>query len=410
MKILMLGWELPPHNSGGLGVACYYLSKALAHNGADIDFVVPYAAKHENVDFMNIHHATQLSPLHKFGMGAYDSNFLLEEVGRDDIGELKTIRDVQFRYNQFVEELVDGKQYDAIHAHDWLTMEAGMIAKQLTNAPLVVHVHATEFDRAGGNQGNPIVHEIEYQGLLMADRILAVSAITKSIIVAKYGIPADKVEVVHNAIDPASLDDGYEYDNRTYRYLEGLKDEGYTIISAITRFTIQKGLANLVKAVARASEKYDRFALLLAGDGEQRDELIALAADLGISDKIFFTGFVRGKQWRDAYSVSDVFVLSSISEPFGLTALEAAHHDNALIVTNQSGVGEVLQSIFRYDFWDVERLADQLVGIATSPALKDSLRKNVLNEYARLSWHDVARKCIGQYVKAATPKLSEVYA
>jgi glycogen(starch) synthase len=403
MKILMLGWELPPHNSGGLGVACYYLSKALALNGADIDFVVPYAAKHENVDFMKIHHATQLSPLHKFGMGAYDSNFLLEEEGHDELGELKTIRDVQRRYNKFVTDLVPGKQYDAIHAHDWLTMEAGMIAKQLTDAPLIVHVHATEFDRSGGNQGNPIVHEIEYQGLMMADRILAVSAITKKIIVEKYGIPADKVEVVHNAIDPESLNDGYQYDNRTYRYLEGLKDEGYTIISAVTRFTIQKGLENLVRGVAKASEKYDRFALLLAGDGEQRDELISLAAELGISDKIFFTGFVRGKQWRDAYSVSDVFVLSSISEPFGLTALEAAHHDNALIVTNQSGVGEVLQSIFRYDFWDVERLADQLVGIATSPALKDSLRSNVLNEYARLSWHDVAKKCMRQYTKAASP-------
>lgn len=401
----MLGWELPPHNSGGLGVACYYLSKALALNGADIDFVVPYAAKHDNVDFMTVHSATQLSPLHKFGMGAYDSNFLLEEVSRDDLGELKTIRDVQKRYTQFVEELVVGKSFDAIHAHDWLTMEAGMLAKQLTNAPLIVHLHATEFDRAGGNQGNQIVHEIEYQGLMMADRILAVSAITKDIIVEKYGIPADKIEVVHNAIDVDSLNDGYEYDNRTYRYLEGLKDEGYTIISAITRFTIQKGLANLVRAVAKASEKYDRFALLLAGDGEQRDELISLAADLGIADKIFFTGFVRGKQWRDAYSVSDVFVLSSISEPFGLTALEAAHHDNALIVTNQSGVGEVLQSIFRYDFWDVERLADQLVGIATSPALKDSLRTNILNEYARLSWHDVAKKCTKQYVKAAQPNV-----
>lgn len=397
----MLGWELPPHNSGGLGVACYYLSKALALNGADIDFVVPYSAKHEDIDFMKVHSATKLSPLHKFGMGAYDSNFLLETQSRDDLGDLKTIRDVQYRYNNFVEELVDGKEYDAIHAHDWLTMEAGMRAKELTNAPLVVHVHATEFDRAGGNRGNPIVHEIEYQGLIMADRILAVSAITKDIIVEKYGIPADKVEVVHNAIDVDSLDDGYEYDNRTYRYLEGLKDEGYTIISAITRFTIQKGLANLVRAVAKASEKYDRFALLLAGDGEQRDELIRLAADLGISDRIFFTGFVRGKQWRDAYSVSDVFVLSSISEPFGLTALEAAHHDNALIITNQSGVGEVLNSIFRYDFWDVERLADQLVGIATSDALKDSLRKNVAKEYARLSWHDVAKKCMSQYTKAA---------
>ena len=152
-----------------------------------------------------------------------------------------------------------------------------------------------------------------------------------------------------------------------------------------------------MRAAARASEKYDKFAFLLAGDGEQRDELIALAADLGIADKIFFTGFVRGKQWRDAYSVSDIFVMSSVSEPFGLTALEAAHHGNALIISKQSGVGEVLHSIFRYDFWDVDALADQLVGIATSTALQDSLKQNILYEYDKISWHDVARTCMRVY-------------
>lgn len=393
----MLGWELPPHNSGGLGVACYHLSKAIALQGTSIDFVVPYSAKHEEIDFMNIHHATELSPLHKFGMGAYDSKFVLETINQKATGGLHTIRDIQAQYSRFVEEYVEKNDFDAIHAHDWLTMEAGMRAKELTDKPLIVHVHATEFDRAGGNPGNPIVHEIEYQGLIMADRILAVSEITKRIIVDKYGIPANKVEVVYNAIDTYSFDPNYEYDQRTYRYLEGLKAEGYTVISAVTRLTIQKGLGNLVRAVAKASEKYDRFALLLAGDGEQRDELIRLAAELGISDKVFITGFVRGKQWRDAYSVSDVFVLSSISEPFGLTALEAAHHDNALIVTNQSGVGEVLHSVFRYDFWDTDRLADQLVGIATSPALKESLRTNVTREYTRISWHDVAKQCVNLY-------------
>lgn len=393
----MLGWELPPHNSGGLGVACYHLSKALALKGTSIDFVVPYSAPHEDIDFMTVHNATKLSPLHKFGMGAYDSKFLAETVARPEANGLHSIRDIQSQYGRFVEDFVAKNDFDAIHAHDWLTMEAGMRAKELTNKPLVVHVHATEFDRAGGNMGNPIVHEIEYQGMIMADRIFAVSEITKQIIVDKYGIPASKVEVVYNAIDTLSFDKEYEYDMRTFRYLEGLKTEGYTIVSAITRLTVQKGLGNLVQAMAMAIEKYDRLVLLLAGDGEQRDELIRMAADLGISDKVFFTGFVRGKQWRDAYSVSDVFVLSSVSEPFGLTALEAAHHDNALIVTNTSGVGEVLHSIFRYDFWDVNRLADQLVGIATSPALKESLRKNVTREYARISWHDVAQQCINNY-------------
>lgn len=393
----MLGWELPPHNSGGLGVACYHLAKALALQGTDIDFVVPYAAKHENVDFMEIHSATQLSPLERYGLGAYDSKFLVEAQPGVELGDVKDIRGVQRHYTKFVEQLVDDKEYDAIHAHDWLTMEAGIRAKELTDAPLIVHVHSTEFDRAGGNRGNPLVHEIEYQGLMVADRILAVSEVTRQIIIREYGIPADKVEVAYNAIDVDSLNDGYEYDRRTYAYLEGLKAEGYTIISAVTRFTIMKGLEYLIRGVAKANQKYDRIALLMAGDGEQRDQLIALAAELGISDKVFFTGFVRGKQWRDAYSVSDIFVISSVSEPFGLTALEAAHHDTALVLTKQTGVSELLSSVFRYDFWDTDRLADQIVGIATSDSLRDSLKQNVALEYARLSWSDIAAKCMTIY-------------
>ncbi len=393
----MLGWELPPHNSGGLGVACYHLSKALALQGSSIDFVVPYDAPHDDIDFMTVHHATDLSPLHKFGMGAYHSQFHTGKAGISKGGAPHDIRDIQRQYGDFVEQLVGENDFDVIHAHDWLTMEAGVRAKELTNLPLIVHVHATEFDRAGGTYGNPLVHDIEYQGLIMADRIIAVSDITKQIIVEKYRIPADKVEVVHNALDTEALNDGYIYDKKTYRYLEGLRSEGYTVISAVTRLTIQKGLRQLIEATAKAVQKYDRLALLLAGDGEQRDELIRLAADFGIADKVFFAGFVRGKQWRDAYSVSDVFVLSSISEPFGLTALEAAHHDNALVITRQSGVGEVLHNVFRYDFWDTDRLADQLVGIAASSALKETLRQNVAKEYARLSWHDVAQTCLRLY-------------
>lgn len=395
----MLGWELPPHNSGGLGVACYHLAKALALKGTSIDFVVPYSAPHDSVDFMKVHSATKLSPLERYGLGAYDSNFLLDKKDGENLGDLKDIRSVQRHYTRFIERHLESSEhdYDAIHAHDWLTMEAGIKAKEVSDLPLIVHVHSTEFDRSGGGHGNPIAREIEYNGLMMADRIIAVSEVTKNIIITQYGIPADKIEVAYNAIDVANLDDGYEYDRRTYRYLEGLRAEGYTIISAVTRFTIQKGLANLMHAVAKATSKYDRIALLLAGDGEQRNELIAMAADLGISDKVFFTGFVRGKQWRDAYSVSDIFVLSSISEPFGLTALEAAHHDTALILTNQSGVSEVLHSIFRYDFWDVDKLADQIVGIATSPALQSSLRINIMNEYARISWHDIADQLVSMY-------------
>lgn len=396
MKILMLGWELPPHNSGGLGVACYHMSKALALQGAEIDFIVPYEADHSEIDFMNVHGATSIAPNGHVGLGAYES----AAVGEGPTGNTEggiDIRSIQKKYVRFVEDFVSTNMPAVIHAHDWLTAEAGMRAKELTGAPLVVHVHATEFDRSASESGNPIVHEIEYQGLIMADRIIAVSQNTKNVIVEKYHIPADKIEVVYNALDVDTLNDGYEYDLRTYNYLTELQKEGYTIISTVTRFTVQKGLAHFLRAAAKAVSKYNRLAFLLAGDGEQRDELVRLAADLGIADKVFFTGFVRGRQWRDAYGVSDIFVMSSVNEPFGLTALEAAHHDNALILTNQSGVGEVLHNVFKYNFWDEDRLADQMVGIAASPALQSSLKDNVKREYTRISWHDVARDCLAIY-------------
>ncbi len=380
----MLGWELPPHNSGGLGVACLHMARALAQMGGDIDFVLPYSAHHPDTEWMNVHAATDLDPMQR------STSTLAYSQHYDEI------RHIQAGYISYVEQLVAKSKPDVIHAHDWLTMQAGVRAKELTGVPLVVHVHATEFDRSGMKGGNPLIHEIEYHGLMMADRILAVSQITKQLIVDRYGIPADKIDVVHNAVDLEKLQD-YYYDRRTYHYLEQLRAEGYTIVSAVTRFTIQKGLTHFVRAAARACEKYDRLVFLLVGDGEQRDELIRLSAELGIADKVFFTGFVRGQQWRDAYSVSDVFVMSSVSEPFGITALEAAHHDTALIISKQSGVGEVLHSIMRYDFWDIDRLADQLVGVAASPALSSELRHNVKHEYARISWHDVAKKCFDNY-------------
>lgn len=400
MKILMLGWELPPHNSGGLGVACYHLSKALALQGASIEFVVPYMASHPDTAFMNVHAATRLDPLSRYGLaGAYDSKSVrqlgLDAVEADDLSDM---RGIQKRYVEFVENLVQKNAPDTIHAHDWLTLEAGMRAKELTGVPLIAHIHATEFDRAGALAGNPLVHEIEYNGLMMADRIIAVSNITKNLIVERYNIPAEKIEVAYNAIAADELGN-HQYDVATYKYLETLKNEGYTVVATLTRFTIQKGLTHLLKAAARACQKYDKLAFLLAGDGEQRDELIRLSANLGIADKVFFTGFVRGQQWRDAYSVADIFVMSSVSEPFGLTALEAAHYNSALIITKQSGVGELLHNIFRYDYWDTEVLADQMIGIATSPSLASSLRENVRHEYTQISWDDVASQCMQLYTR-----------
>ncbi len=394
MKILMLGWELPPHNSGGLGVACLNLSKSLAKLGADIDFVVPYEAEH-HLDYMNVLSAMNIDPLIRYG-GAYESKEVeVKKFHKADTKQMLSIRDIQKNYCDFVEKYLMEYKPDVVHAHDWLTYEAGILAKKNYGIPLVAHVHATEFDRGGENGGNPLIRQIEYEGLVWADKIIAVSQATKNMIIKHYGIPASKIDVAYNGW--TSPEDDYRYDGSSYQYLENLKKKGYTIVSTVGRFTLQKGLFHLMRAAARAIEIHPKMVFLFAGDGEQKEQLMRMSADLGISQNVIFTGFIRGKQLRDIYSISDVFVMSSVSEPFGLTALEAAHHGNALIVTKQSGVGEVLHSILRYDFWDEDKLAGALVNIAESPALVDSLRDGIKREYARISWDDVAKKCVEVY-------------
>lgn len=394
----MLGWELPPHNSGGLGVACLNLARALAKDGCDIDFVVPYEAKHENITFMNVLSAMKLDPLFRYGVGAYDSKYVDNALIPDAPHEkMISIREVQHNYCDFVNDYLMEYKPDVVHAHDWLTFEAGVLAKKNYGIPLIAHVHATEYDRSGMHGGNPVVHAIEREGLMLADKIIAVSQATKDLIVRKYHIPAKKIDVVYNSLDEGFLKSAYSYDNDDYRYLEAMKALGYTIVSTVGRFTIQKGLSNLMKAAARAISKEPKLIFVFAGDGEQREELIEMSAKYGISKNVIFTGFVRGKQLRDIYEVSDIFVMSSISEPFGLTALEAAHHGDVLILTKQSGVAEVIRSCMEYDFWDVEKLADEIVAISKSPALKHTLHEGIAREYRKISWSDVAEKIISVY-------------
>ena len=395
----MLGWELPPHNSGGLGVACFYMAKALAKNGADIDFVVPYKNKHTEIKFMKVLNATNFSEIHKFGAGVYDSPRWTRS-SHNVSKFLPDIRSIQAEYCNFIREYLANPKNkpDVIHAHDWLTMEAGMLAKELTGAPLITHIHATEFDRSGGTSGNQKIHNIEYAGICASDKVFAVSKNTRNIIIEKYQIQPKKVEVVYNAIETSTLANPQDYDKRTYRYLEYLKSQGYTVVMTLTRFTVQKGLTFLMQAIAEAVSKNPKIALLLVGDGEQRNELIKMASDFQISNKIFFTGFLRGDKWRDAYGVADIFVMSSVNEPFGLTALEAAHFNNALIISKQSGVGEVLQNILRYDFWDTKKLASQIYEVSTNKELLQNLKNGVRKEYDRISWSDIAEQIMEEFI------------
>lgn len=394
----MLGWELPPNNSGGLGVACLNLSRALAREGADIDFVVPYTADHTNITFMNVIPALNIDPLFRYGVGAYDSSKIEEAIFPSTNDEkLYSVRDVQKKYCEFIEHYLMEFKPDVVHAHDWLTFEAGILAKKNYGLPFVAHVHATEFDRSGMNGGNPVVIAIEREGLMLADKILAVSEETKNIIHEKYDIPLDKIDVVYNSLDEDFIKSSYEYNADNYKYIEAYKSLGYKIVSTVGRFTIQKGLSHMLRAAKRAIDADPKLLFIFAGDGEEKESLIRLAADLKISKNVIFTGFVRGKKLRDIYSLSDIFVMSSVSEPFGLTALEAAHHGNVLILTKQSGVAEVLRSVMEYDFWDEDKLADEIVAIAKSDALHNTLEDGISKEYLRISWNDVAKKCLKVY-------------
>ena len=397
MKILMLGWELPPHNSGGLGVACLNMARALSREGADIDFVVPYEAKHPDANFMHVIPATHIDPIYRFGSSSYESNKILEKIIPTADQNLVSIRDVQKSYCEFVDKYLKEFKPEVVHAHDWLTYEAGILAKKNYGIPLVAHVHATEYDRAGMRVGNPLIHEIEYEGLMLADKIIAVSESTKRIIHEKYHIPLSKIDVIYNSLDENYEKSDYHFPNNAYNYLASLKRDGYTIVSTVGRFTIQKGLHNLMHAAAFAISKNPKLIFVFAGDGEERNSLISLAAELGVAKNVMFTGFIRGKKLRDIYSISDIFVMSSISEPFGLTALEAAHHGDALILTKQSGVSEIIWSALTYDFWDEEKLANEILSVAENSALRESLKQNIKHEYHQISWNQVAKKCLKVY-------------
>lgn len=383
----MLGWELPPYNSGGLGVACYQLCKALSKKQIDIEFVLPY--QHDKpVDFMKVTatHPQDVKSIKMSGI-AYDSYKYTYADGHE---EYLNIFQQQSLYENAVAQLVKHGEYDVIHAHDWLTFRAALRARQITKTPIIVHVHSVERDRAGGNDGNPMVREIEQMGLLMADRIIAVSEHTKRCIIRDYHIPADKISVVHNSIDREVLEPLDQ--TNAYHYLTAMKQKGYRVVVSIGRLTMQKGLPNLLHAAKEVVARAPKTIFLIVGSGEQYYELIELAAELGISRNVVFTGFQRGKNWRDSYAIGDVFVMPSISEPFGLTPLEAISYGTPSIISNQSGISEVIQNCLKVDFWDVNEMANKITAIVQNDSLRDELHANSYKEFERLSWADSARK------------------
>lgn len=394
MKVLMLGWELPPYNSGGLGVACHQLCKVLAKKDVDIEFVLPYHAEH-NIDFMQVTAARPqgVADIVRSGI-AYDSYKYLFTDGQE---EWVGIFEQQQRYEAAVAQLAPAKTFDIVHAHDWLTFRAALRVQEQSNCPLILHVHSVERDRAGGRDGNPLVSEIEATAMVLADKIIAVSQQTKNAIMRDYAIPDNKIEVIHNSVDKVSFAD-LESDN-TYRYLSALHDHGYKIICNVGRLTTQKGLPSLLRAAQKVVQYEPKTIFLIVGDGEQYIELVEQAAELGIAQNAIFTGFQRDKRWRDAFKIADLFVMPSVSEPFGLTPLEAIGYGTPSLISKQSGVGEVLTHCLKVDFWDIDEMANQIVAVIQNQPLRDELRTNILREYNQLSWDKSIDKLLGIYHK-----------
>jgi glycogen synthase len=387
MKVLMLGWELPPHNSGGLGIASYHLCKALSKHDVDIEFLLPYYAT-PDVDFMDV---TAVNPqgivsITQSGK-AYDSYKYIRDDGTE---AWLSMHEQQSLYEETVAALVEEKQFDIVHAHDWLTFRAALRVKAIKNCPIILHVHSVESDRAGRPDGNPEVQEIEATALQLADRIIAVSQHTKRAIMRDYDVPASKIEVVHNSIEaeqPALLETA-----NAYRYLTLMKSLGYKVVVNIGRLTIQKGLPNLLLAAQKVIALEPKTLFLIVGSGEQYVELIELAATLGIGANVLFTDFQRGKNWRDAFAIGDLFVLPSVSEPFGLTPLEAIGYGTPVLISKQSGVSEILRNCLKVDHWDIDGMANYIVAATRNDALRAELQRNAYQEYERMSWETASTK------------------
>ncbi|HEV2403477.1 MAG TPA: glycosyltransferase family 4 protein [Candidatus Saccharimonadales bacterium] len=385
MKVLMLGWELPPHNAGGLGVECYRLCRALSKKGVDIEFILPYTADHSDITFMKINPAHSQTVMQVRSAGSvYDSFRYIETTGK--ISTLDLYGQVAL-YERSVERIVETSVFDVIHAHDWLTFRAAIRAKMRSGKPLIVHVHSLESDRAGqAHGGNPLIREIEELGLQMADRIVAVSGVTKSHIVQEYDIPEDKIEVVHNNLDITALLP--PSNENEYVYLTRLKKQGYRVVMNVGRMTIQKGLPHLFQAFSIALQYAPKALLLIVGSGEQYHELIELAAELGIADHVLFTGFQRGKRWRDAFDIADLFVLPSPTEPFALTVLEAIGYGTPVLISKETGVAEVIRNALRVDYWDHNQMANKMATLLRHDGLRDELQTQAYRELERFSRGD----------------------
>lgn len=416
MKVLMFGWEFPPHIAGGLGTACYGMTRGLAENGVEVLFVMPSASGDEDQNYVKIINASDVACtlvsenvdefLGKVSFVRIGSN-MIPYVDPEDFSALveeeQTRQKKEFRMQFGAKYRFSGKygtnlmeevaryaavgaeialenDFDVIHAHDWLTYYAGIAAKNVSGKPLVIHVHATEFDRSGENV-NTQVFDIEKRGMEAADRVITVSDLTRNIVVNRYGIDPSKVVTVHNAVDFGNKE-GVEVKR-------AVKEK---VVTFLGRITFQKGPEYFIEAAARVLKRCDNVRFVMAGSGDMFNRCVKHVAKLGIADKFHFTGFLRGADVQKMFALSDVYVMPSVSEPFGISPLEAMKTNVPSIISKQSGVAEVLKYAIKVDFWDINAMADAIYALINYPALADMAARCGMDEVNALKWTAAAAR------------------
>ncbi len=422
MKVLMFGWEFPPHISGGLGTACYGITKALT-NYPDIDltFVVPKAYGNEPVDNMKLIGANQVNLIKskikterfkapytcisvKSGIVPYTDpeeykKWLHSEKQHSFPSVSEKLKSIKFtgKYNPdlmteihnfsvVAEHIAKQTDFDIIHAHDWLTFPAGILAKKISGKPLVIHVHATDFDRSGGN-ANPDVFKIEKAGMDEADGIITVSNHTREIVQKKYTIDPNKIITVHNGVE------AFDY-NKTPQKNSFRKNK---VVTFLGRITVQKGPQYFVEVAQKILSRMNNVTFVMAGSGDMLKQMVELVDQLKIADHFYFPGFLKGDKVRQMFYQSDVFIMPSVSEPFGICPLEAMFCDVPVIISKQSGVSEVIEHAIKVDYWDTDAMADGVYSILNRPVLRNMLVNNGNLEVQKICWKNSASKIISVY-------------
>lgn len=432
MRVLMLGWEFPPYISGGLGTACFGLTKAMSDLGVEIQFVLPRpaaAGENSHVRLLDpgrlgdaggatgpaseLAHVTirtvdaALSPYQSGATsrrrvaGGGEAGSVPGDAGVESptsvlfagtaggpgeqyAGDL--FAEVE-RYTQLVTRIAIDERFDVIHAHDWMTFPAGAAVAALTGRPLVAHVHSTEFDRSGEHV-NQRIYDIERSGVHAATRVIAVSYLTRSILTNRYGANPGRIEVVYNAIDAEGPPGG-----NSIPRIE--RDE--KIVLFLGRITMQKGPEYFLAAARKVLGIMDNVRFIMAGSGDMIRRTIELAAEMGIGHKVLFTGFLVGDDVDRVFRMADLYVMPSVSEPFGIAPLEAMSRDVPVIISKQSGVSEVLRHVLKVDFWDIDEMANKIVAVLRHPPLSHTLREHGSFEVRKLRWEDSARHCLDIY-------------